>query len=76
MGKLGVISGQELVSILQFFGWYEIRRRASHIIMVKTGEIVTLSIPDHKEVSKGTLRSLLRSAGISIEEFNQALKRI
>jgi len=37
--------------------------------MVKDGEIATLSIPDHKEVAKGTLRSLIRTAGITVEEF-------
>jgi hypothetical protein len=37
--------------------------------MVKEGEIVTLSIPDHREVAKGTLRSLIRAAGLTIAEF-------
>jgi len=41
--------------------------------MVKDGEIVTLSIPDHKEVAKGTLRSLIRAAGITVETFIQQL---
>jgi predicted RNA binding protein YcfA (HicA-like mRNA interferase family) len=45
------------------------RQRGSHIIMVKDGEIATLSIPDHKEIAKGTLRSLIRTAGITVEEF-------
>ena len=71
MGKLSVISGKNLVRFLEQFGWETARQKGSHIIMVKSGEIVTLSIPDYKEVAKGTLRSLLRSAGITIEEFNQ-----
>jgi len=37
--------------------------------MVKEGDNVTLSIPDHKEVAKGTLRSLIRAAGMTVEEF-------
>jgi len=37
--------------------------------MVKDGEIATLSVPDHKEVARGTLRSLIRTAGITVEEF-------
>jgi predicted RNA binding protein YcfA (HicA-like mRNA interferase family) len=41
--------------------------------MVKEGEITTLSIPDHKEVAKGTLRSLIRSAGITVDEFTGQL---
>jgi hypothetical protein len=37
--------------------------------MVQDGEIATLSIPDHKEVARGTLRSLIRTAGLTVEEF-------
>lgn len=68
MGKLSVISGRELVKLLEQFGWIEVRHKGSHIIMIKQGEIVTLSIPDHAELAKGTLRSLLRSSGISIDD--------
>lgn len=73
MGKLRVISGRKLVKVFSKFGWKEIRRNSSHIILIKPGNIVTLSIPDHKEVAKGTLRSLIRSAGLTIDEFNKAL---
>ena len=75
MGKLNVISGRKLVKVFEKFGWTEIRRKSSHIIMVKKGEIITLSIPDHDEVAKGTLRSLLRSAGITIEEYIKTLNK-
>ena len=44
-------------------------QRGSHIIMVKDGEMATLSIPDHKEVARGTLRSLIRTAGFTVDEF-------
>ena len=50
-------------------GWQVVRQRGSHIVLVKDGEIATLSIPDHKEVAKGTLRSLIRTAGITVDEF-------
>ena len=73
MGKLNVIKGSELVKIFEKFGWIEVRWRSSHIIMIKKGEIITLSIPDHNEIAKGTLRSLIRSAGLTIEEFNKAI---
>lgn len=35
--------------------------------------MVTLSIPDHKEVAKGTLRSLIRSANLTVDEFIRAM---
>jgi predicted RNA binding protein YcfA (HicA-like mRNA interferase family) len=50
-------------------GWEIARQKGSHIILVKTGHPATLSVPDHVEVARGTLRSLLRKAGISAEEF-------
>jgi len=37
--------------------------------MVKPGELATLSVPDHKEVARGTLRNLVRASGMSIEAF-------
>jgi hypothetical protein len=43
------------------------------MIMVKPGQIASLSIPDHKEIAKGTLRSLLRASGLSVEEFIELL---
>ena len=41
----------------------------SHIILVKEGHVVTLSVPDHREIAKGTLRSLIRSSGLTVEQF-------
>jgi hypothetical protein len=41
--------------------------------MTKQGHIASLAIPDHKEVTKGTLRSLVRSAGITMEDFLEAM---
>ena len=68
-----ILSGREIVKILEKFGWTVARQRASYIIMTKDNEIVTLSIPDHKEVARGTLRSLIRSANITIDEFVKAI---
>jgi len=39
------------------------------MILVKAGSMVTLSVPDHREVAKGTLRSLIRSSGMTVKEF-------
>jgi predicted RNA binding protein YcfA (HicA-like mRNA interferase family) len=66
---LPALSGREIVRIFETFGWRVARQSGSHIVMVKSGEMVTLSIPDHKEVAKGTLRSLIRSAGLTVADF-------
>jgi predicted RNA binding protein YcfA (HicA-like mRNA interferase family) len=67
------LSGQEVVRVFETFGWSVARQRSSHIIMTKEGEIVTLSIPNHKEVARGTLRSLIRSANLTVDEFVKAI---
>jgi hypothetical protein len=43
------------------------------MVMIKEGEIATLSVPDHKEVAKGTLRCLIRSARLTIDQFIAAI---
>lgn len=48
----------------------------SHIILVKEDHTATLSVPNHKEVAKGTLRSLIRSAGLTVEQFLDEAKNI
>jgi len=41
--------------------------------MTKEGENATLSIPNHKEVARGTLRSLIRAANLTVDEFAEAI---
>jgi predicted RNA binding protein YcfA (HicA-like mRNA interferase family) len=69
---LPVLSGREVVSVFESFGWEFARQSSSHMILVKAGEIATLSVPDHREVAKGTLRSLIRTAGLTVGEFISA----
>jgi predicted RNA binding protein YcfA (HicA-like mRNA interferase family) len=69
MASLPVLSGREVVKALIGDGWELARQKGSHMILVKPGSVVSLSVPDHREVAKGTLRSLIRSAGYSLEEF-------
>jgi predicted RNA binding protein YcfA (HicA-like mRNA interferase family) len=69
MPSVPVLSGQEVVRIFSQFGWTIARQRGSHIIMTKEGHNTTLSIPDHKEVARGTLRSLIRNANLTVDEF-------
>ena len=72
MASLPVLSGREVVRVFESLGWTVVRQSSSHIIMTKDGEIATLSIPDHKEVARGTLRSLIRAANLTIGEFVKA----
>lgn len=74
MASLPVLSGREAVKVFESLGWEVARQSGSHIIMTRDGETVTLSIPDHREVAKGTLRSLIRAANLTVDEFVAAAK--
>jgi len=73
MPHLPILSSAEVVKAFERFGWQVARQRGSHIIMVKEGEIATLSIPSHSDVAKGTLRTLIRSANLTVDEFISVL---
>ena len=60
-----LLTTRELVDMLQL-------DRVTIYKMVKDGELASLSIPDHREVAKGTLRSLIRAAGLTVAEFQAA----
>jgi predicted RNA binding protein YcfA (HicA-like mRNA interferase family) len=69
MAGLPVVSGREVVRAFERAGWRVDRQRGSHFVMLKAGHIASLSIPQHKELAPGTLRSLIRSAGMTVEKF-------
>jgi len=69
MARLPLLSGAEAVKVFQKAGWTVDRQRGSHVILVKDGHPATLSVPDHKELAKGTLRSLIRAAGMTTDDF-------
>jgi len=73
MPRLPVISGATAVKAFERAGWRLDRQRGSHVVLVKPGHIASLSVPQHKELAPGTLRSLLRAAGITIEELIRLL---
>jgi predicted RNA binding protein YcfA (HicA-like mRNA interferase family) len=73
MGRLANISGKEAVKAFQKFGWYIVGQVGSHVVLSKSGEKANLSIPQHKELSIGTLRTLIRISGLSVEEFLEKL---
>ncbi|HGJ65257.1 TPA: addiction module toxin, HicA family [bacterium] len=74
MPKLPILSGREIIKTFERLGWEVARQRSSHIILVKEGHIASLSVPDHHEVARGTLRSLIAHADITVEEFVSAIE--
>ncbi len=73
MGRLSNISGKETVKAFQKAGWQTAGQVGSHLVMTKSGIRVNLSIPQHKELSVGTLRALIRNAGMTVEDFLKLL---
>ncbi len=67
--SLPTLSGREVVRAFSKDGWQMARQRGSHIILIKPGHMATLSVPDHREIAKGTLRSLIRASGLTVEQF-------
>lgn len=72
-GKLPILSGQKVRKAFENDGWEFVRQRGSHMILVKDGSLATLSVPDHKGIARGTLRSLVRASGLTVEEFLELL---
>lgn len=72
---LPTLGGREVVQAFSKNGWQMVRQRGSHMIMVKPGHMATLSVPDHREVAKGTLRSLIRASGLTVDQFKELLSR-
>ena len=73
MGRLGNISGREAVRAIERAGRQVVGQVGSHVVLIKPGLRVDLSIPQHKELSVGTLRALIRNAGLTVEEFQDLL---
>ena len=69
MGRLGNIPGKEAVKAFQKAGWTVMGQVGSHVVMVKSGVRVNLSVPQHRELSTGTLRALIRHSGLSVDDF-------
>ena len=73
MAKLPAISGAEAVKAFERAGWRRDRQRGSHVVMLKKGEMASLSVPQHRELAPGTLRSLIRAARMTVDEFVEML---
>lgn len=69
-----ILRPREVVKTFEKIGWEVVRQRGSHIVLIKKGHIATLSVPNHTEVARGTLRSLIAKAGITVKEFLEVLE--
>ncbi|MFA4917556.1 MAG: type II toxin-antitoxin system HicA family toxin [Syntrophales bacterium] len=72
MLDLPIISGKEAIKIFGCLGFKIVRQKGSHAVLRKENKGCV--IPIHKELAVGTLRSAIKQAGITIEEFIDAYK--
>lgn len=73
MPKLPVISGAECVKALLKFGFVIEVQQGSHIILTRQAPKKRLSVPNHRELDRGTLRAIIRQAGLTVAEFMERL---
>lgn len=76
MPQVPLLRPAEVVRAFEAAGWRVVRQRGSHIILTRTGSIATLSVPDHAQVARGTLRALIARAGLTVDEFLSHLDRV
>ncbi|MHB8894107.1 MAG: type II toxin-antitoxin system HicA family toxin [Candidatus Geothermincolia bacterium] len=69
MVRLANVSGKDAAKAFERAGWIAVGQVGSHLVLVKSGLRVNLSVPQHKELSIGTLRSLIKHAGLTVDEF-------
>lgn len=71
--RLPVLSGAELIRALQSLGWNVMRQRGSHVRLRHKDGPRFLVVPLHKELKKGTLRSIIRDAGLDPDDLRRVL---
>ena len=75
MPELRRVTGEQAIRALERLGFVRVRQRGSHVIMRKAtfeGSIGCV-VPAHRVIAVGTLRSVLRQARVSPEEFLKVL---
>jgi predicted RNA binding protein YcfA (HicA-like mRNA interferase family) len=73
MSGLPQISGRDCIKALVKVGFYIKRQHSSHIVLRRDNPFCQLVVPDHKILDRGTLRAIIRQAGLSLDEFSSLL---
>jgi len=71
--RLPVVSGQQLIAALEEVGWVAVRQRGSHVRLKHDEYTMSLVVPLHRELKRGTLAGILRDAGIDRDDLRQLL---
>jgi predicted RNA binding protein YcfA (HicA-like mRNA interferase family) len=69
MTRLPVVSGRECIRALEQVGYAVVRQKGSHIMLWRDDPVACVVVPNHNELDRGTLRSIIRQAGLTVEQF-------
>jgi predicted RNA binding protein YcfA (HicA-like mRNA interferase family) len=69
LGRLNNITGREAEKAFEKAGWLARGQTGSHLVLTKPGVRANLTVPLHSELATGTLRSLIRVSGLTVDEF-------
>ena len=73
MTKLPHISGRECIRALERAGFYQRRQKGDHVFMQQDSPYLAAVVPLHREIKPGTLRTIIRDAGLTVEAFVELL---
>lgn len=75
MTKLPVVSGKDVIKALNRAGFYIHHQKDSHVTLRKKEDVkVRVVVSLHRVIKRGTLRSIIKDAGLSVEEFIELLR--
>ena len=66
-------SGREVIKALHRIGFVVDHQRGSHVFLHNLEKNISVVVPDHKELKKGTLSSILKKAGITVEQLKELI---
>lgn len=69
MSKLPIVSGAQCIKALENIGFIVTRQRGSHIILVREEPKTTVTVPNHDELDRGTLRAIIRQVDLTVDDF-------
>ncbi len=71
--RLPVISGGQLMKALERAGWQMVRQRGSHVRMKHPERRISVTVPLHRELKRGTLAGILNDAGLDGDRLRRFL---
>ncbi len=69
MSKLPRVSGRKCAKALEKIGFFFVRQTGSHMVYRRNKPYAQVVIPNHRELHRGTLRDIIKQAGLTVDEF-------